>query len=124
MPEDLAFLDAPPLLESFSITGLHERKTISFSATDSASILMARNGSGKTTLLAAINAVLTSRFYSLAEVSFAKIDFKVRSQEPLTIWRSDIDQLLKQLSDSPLARIASDCNGVHPISPGKSARLI
>lgn len=110
MTSELAFLDNPPLLEHFHIIGLHERKDIRFSATDSASILMARNGSGKTTLLAAINAVLTSKFYKLSDFVFERIEFKLNFGEPLTLLKSDIEMLSQHLADSPISKLALDCN--------------
>jgi predicted ATPase len=110
MSNDLALLENPPLLEYFHITGLHKRKDIRFSTTDSASILMARNGSGKTTLLAAINAILTSRFYKLLEFSFEMIEFKIKSCEKLTIRREDIETLNRNLVESPISKFALECS--------------
>jgi len=48
----------PPLIESFSIEGLHGYRDVALTSNYTATILIARNGAGKTTLLAALDAVL------------------------------------------------------------------
>lgn len=102
-------LDRHPVVEIFNIIGLHESKDIKFSASDSASILMARNGSGKTTLLAAINAVLTGNLYRLADFQFKTIEFKLQGTPLLYIHSDSIESFKKYTLESPAAKLASDC---------------
>jgi ABC-type lipoprotein export system ATPase subunit len=85
--------EAPSIVESFRIEGLHGYRNISLSSDYAATILIARNGSGKTTLLAALDAFLKGQFSRLRDLKFALIGCKLRGvQNELVLTPIDIKQ--------------------------------
>ncbi|CDN93640.1 putative ATP-binding protein involved in virulence [Agrobacterium tumefaciens] len=76
---------ANSLVESFTIYGLYQYRTVSLESDYAATIIIAKNGSGKTTLLSALNAVLKGQYYRLRELDFSYITLKLRSTDLITI---------------------------------------
>lgn len=116
----------PPIVESFSITGLFGNRSVSFNSTCAATVLIAKNGSGKTTLLATLDAFLRGQFTRLATLDFQKITCKIRGHDNnLQITKKEVDQLIDLSSNSeiysfakawevePLALLGLIENGVH-----------
>ncbi|KPD10509.1 AAA family ATPase [Phaeobacter sp. 11ANDIMAR09] len=98
-----------PVVEIFSIIGLHGTKDLHLETKNSVSILMARNGSGKTTLLAAINSVLTRQYQKLAHINFERMDVKLRGAEAFSITKNDVSEFFKQQEiDSGISEIAEE----------------
>ena len=65
-----------PVLERFTLRGVHGYKDITINFSGSATIIVAENGTGKTTVLSALNAFLTRRFHRLAALSFDSLECK------------------------------------------------
>lgn len=85
----------PAIIENFSIEGLFGYRSVSFSSSNAATILIARNGSGKTTLLAALDAFLRGQFSRFSGLAFSHISCKLRGDpEPLVISRENIEKLV------------------------------
>lgn len=70
----------PPLLERFSLEGVHGYKTISASFEHNVKIIAAPNGAGKTTLLNALYALLNGKIDRLAAIPFAALRIKFTGQ--------------------------------------------
>ena len=65
----MAEIDAPPILSSFRILGLHGYKNVTLDFAGPARIVIAENGMGKTTILSALQAFLTKNFSKLQYLS-------------------------------------------------------
>ena len=90
------------LVQHFSISGLFGYRTLSLDSEYAATILIARNGAGKTTMLGALDAFLRCQFGRLAELSFQRIECKLRNiDELLILEKKDLDDYLAKVSDNP-----------------------
>lgn len=86
---------APALVEHFAIDGLFGYRSVSFSSSKAATILIARNGSGKTTLIAALDAFLRGHFSRFSSVSFSKITCRLKGcTTDLVVTKEQINQLM------------------------------
>lgn len=93
----------PSLVEHFSIDGLFGYRSVSLDSKYAATVLIARNGSGKTTLIAALDAFLRGQFTRFASLNFKTITCKLRGiNEPLIIFRNDVEQLIDLSSNSDI----------------------
>ncbi|WP_083440867.1 AAA family ATPase [Aquincola tertiaricarbonis] len=90
----------PSLIEFFEITGLFGYRTVGLSSSNAASILIARNGSGKTTLLAALDAFLRGQFSRFAGLQFERITCVLRGNNPMVLYRDDVDKLTELSANS------------------------
>lgn len=66
------------ILESVSIQGLWERHSIELQLHPNVNFLIGPNGSGKTTIINLIVAALTADFKSLLQISFSKVEIKLK----------------------------------------------
>lgn len=92
----------------FSISGLFGYRSISLDSEYAATILIARNGAGKTTMLGALDAFLRCQFGRLVNLSFERIECRLRGlEETLVLEKSDLDSLLATVGEDPvIQRIA------------------
>ncbi|MBN8282491.1 AAA family ATPase [Zoogloea sp.] len=104
------------LVQHFSISGLFGYRTLSLDSEYAATILIARNGAGKTTMLGALDAFLRCQFGRLAELSFQRIECKLRNiDEVLILEKKDLDDYLAKVSDnSAIPKLAK----THELDPG------
>ncbi|VWB57534.1 hypothetical protein BLA6860_02660 [Burkholderia lata] len=65
-----------PIVEKFTLRGVHGYKDISIDFSGPATVIVAENGTGKTTVLSALNAFLSRRFHRLASLSFSVLECK------------------------------------------------
>jgi ABC-type lipoprotein export system ATPase subunit len=80
-----------PILERFTLRGLHGYKDITIEFSGAATVIVAENGTGKTTVLSALNAFLTRRFHRLAALPFATLECKfVDRDEPFLVDRQGL----------------------------------
>lgn len=80
-----------PILESFTLRGLHGYKDISIDFSGPATVIVAENGTGKTTVLSALHALLARRFHRLAALPFKTIECKfIDIKQPIVIDRDAI----------------------------------
>lgn len=99
-----------PIVESFTIRGLHGYKDVSINFLGRATVVVAENGTGKTTLLNALNAFLTRRFHRLNSLNFHRIECKFRDDFfPITL---DRDAIGANSSNTELLQSASQKAGV------------
>lgn len=92
----------PSFVQQFSISGLFGYRTISLDSEHAATVLIARNGAGKTTMLGALDAFLRCQFGRLADLSFDRIECKLRGLEGvLSLRKSDLDELIAKVSEIP-----------------------
>lgn len=76
----------------FAITGLFGYRSISLDSEYAATILIARNGAGKTTMLGALDAFLRCQFGRLADLSFDRIECRLRGlEETLVLEKHELD---------------------------------
>lgn len=78
-----------PIIEYFTLRGVHGYKDLSIDFTGPATVIVAENGTGKTTLLSAFNAFLGRRFHRLASISFSVLECKFRGREESIFLRQD-----------------------------------
>lgn len=91
----------PSLVQSFAIDGLFGYRSLSLESEFAATIVIARNGAGKTTLLGALDAFLRCQFGRLAELTFARIECKLRNIEhSLVLQKNDLDDYMKLVADN------------------------
>ncbi|WP_418131498.1 AAA family ATPase [Variovorax sp. 278MFTsu5.1] len=86
----------PAIVEHFAIEGLFGYRSVSFSSSNAATVLIARNGSGKTTLIAALDAFLRGQFSRFATVAFTKIYCRLRG---LDFWLEVSKEMIDSLID-------------------------
>lgn len=92
-----------PVLERFTLRGLHGYKDIEIDFSGPATVIVAENGTGKTTVLSALHALLTRRFHRLAALSFEAVECKFEGVDaPIVIDRDAIgpssDNLVERLA--------------------------
>lgn len=92
----------------FAIDGLFGYRSISLDSEYAATILIARNGAGKTTMLGALDAFLRCQFGRLADLSFDRIECRLRGlEETLILEKHELDLFLARIGEDPAAhRIA------------------
>ncbi|MCA3071058.1 MAG: AAA family ATPase [Rhodocyclaceae bacterium] len=73
--------ETPPLLQYFTLRGVHGYKDITVQFAGAATVIVAENGTGKTTVLSALNAFLTRRFHRLAALPFSALECKFLARE-------------------------------------------
>lgn len=89
------------LVQHFSISGLFGYRTLSLDSEYAATILIAPNGAGKTTMLGALDAFLRCQFGRLADLSFQRIECKLRNIDKLLILeKSHLDHYLAKVSEN------------------------
>ncbi|MGE8667076.1 MAG: AAA family ATPase [Achromobacter mucicolens] len=89
----------------FAITGLFGYRSISLDSEYAATILIARNGAGKTTMLGALDAFLRCQFGRLADLTFDRIECRLRGlSETLILEKSELDKFLSHVNDDPVAQ--------------------
>ncbi|WP_186144011.1 AAA family ATPase [Burkholderia gladioli] len=80
-----------PIVERFTLRGVHGYKDISIDFSGAATVIVAENGTGKTTLLSAFNAFLSRRFHRLASLSFVELECKFYEyQSPIIVKRDEL----------------------------------
>jgi predicted ATPase len=87
--EDNSSLNETPLVERFSIFGLHGYKNLTVEFLGAATVVAAENGTGKTTLLNALNAFLSRRFHRLNSLNFHHIECKFWGDPNVIVLRRD-----------------------------------
>ena len=92
----------------FAITGLFGYRSISLDSDYAATILIARNGAGKTTMLGALDAFLRCQFGRLADMSFDRIECRLRGlEETLVLEKNELDLFLASIGeDLAVQRVA------------------
>ncbi|WP_326428798.1 AAA family ATPase [Stutzerimonas frequens] len=81
-----------PIIEYFSIYGMHGHKNIQIDFSTPYSILLSENGQGKTTILKIIDATLNGNIKKLREASFDSIEIKFsNAKESVRISKSDLE---------------------------------
>lgn len=89
-----------PIVERFTLKGVHGYKDITINFSGSATIIVAENGTGKTTVLGALNAFLTRRFHRLAAFSFTTLECKFFNiDEILVVPRAALGSTPEELTD-------------------------
>jgi predicted ATPase len=78
-----------PLVERFTIRGLHGYKDLTIEFPGAATVVAAVNGTGKTTLLNALNAFLSRRLHRLNSLDFEYIECKFAGDPSPVILRRD-----------------------------------
>ena len=76
-----------PIIEYFSIYGMHGHKDISIEFSTPYSILLSENGQGKTTILKIIDATLNGNIKKLRDASFRSIEIKFFNIEIIDVSR-------------------------------------
>ena len=100
-------IDAPPILSSFQILGLHGYKNVTLDFTGPARIVIAENGMGKTTILSALQAFLTKRFSRLQYLNFVTIKCHCTAlDEPLVLHRDQLSHLIEPGAEESLRELA------------------
>lgn len=80
-----------PIIERFTLRGVHGYKDININFNQDATIIVAENGTGKTTVLSALNAFLTKRFHRLAALSFTSLECKFSGiPQPIILRRESL----------------------------------
>lgn len=95
-----------PVIESFTLRGVHGYKDISIQCVAPATVIAAENGTGKTTILNALNAFLTCRFHRLAALSFETLECKFFGHENIVAPRN-IFGTKKETGTDALQSVAS-----------------
>lgn len=92
----------------FAITGLFGYRSISLDSEYAATILIARNGAGKTTMLGALDAFLRCQFGRLADLSFDRIECRLRGvDETLVLEKHELERFLSSVGeDAAMQRVA------------------
>lgn len=91
----------PSLVQHFAIDGLFGYRSLSLESEYAATIVIAPNGAGKTTLLGALDAFLRCQFGRLADLSFNRIECKLRNVDhTLVLQKTDLDEYLKSVSEN------------------------
>lgn len=99
-----------PVLERFTLRGLHGYKDISIDFSGPATVIVAENGTGKTTVLSALHALLARRFHRLAALPFKTVECKfVGVEHPVVIERDAIGPKSEGLAEN-LASVASSAS--------------
>ncbi|MEO3713069.1 AAA family ATPase [Roseateles flavus] len=89
------------LVQHFAIQGLFGYRSVSLASEYAATILIAHNGAGKTTMLGALDAFLRCQFGRLAELTFQRIECKLRTlPEMLVLEKTDLDHYLKDVAEN------------------------
>ncbi|WP_138110603.1 AAA family ATPase [Burkholderia gladioli] len=89
----------PPIIDYFTLRGVHGYKDISINFTGPATVIVAENGTGKTTLLSALNAFLSRRFHRLASISFSRLECRFKSGQTISLERDSIITGASEISD-------------------------
>ena len=103
----MAEIDAPPILSSFQILGLHGNKNVILDFVGPARIVIAENGMGKTTILSALQAFLTKKFSTLQYLTFDTIKCHFTSiHEPLILHKKQLPHLIPSGAEETLHELS------------------
>ncbi|QMV64651.1 AAA family ATPase [Pseudomonas berkeleyensis] len=81
-----------PIIEHFTIYGMHGHKNIQIDFATPYSILLSENGQGKTTILKIIDATLNGNIKKLRDASFNSLEIKFsNAKESISISKSDLE---------------------------------
>ncbi len=96
----------PPLLERFSLEGVHGYKTMSASFEHNVKIIAAPNGAGKTTLLNALYALLNGKISRLAAIPFTNLRIKFAGQPEIVASKAQLVLSVDKMA-SPLIEFST-----------------
>ncbi len=105
----------PALVESFSLEGLYDYKTLSVHCEQNVKVISAENGSGKTTLLNALYAFLGGKISPLLALNFYSLALKIRGAPEIRIRK---DELFPELGDAFGPAIAAARRGPEALAYG------
>lgn len=102
-----------PIIEKFSILGLHSDRDVHLKFDSPYKILVADNGAGKTTILNALFYCLTGKIDKLSKIEFNKIILKIKGKPEVTINNKDVNAAVRGYIDHPFFKKLSDKIGIN-----------